>query len=100
VFRFKTVGRHWLSNLCDILLLSTSPLCQAGEIVSKPAKKQEIMVKHLFIRPNPFLAINIWQKTNNSFPGEFFTEALQLLVHQDNILSTIQFTSSIDIGEM
>ena len=98
---FKKRGKCCKPNLHYILVLSTSPLFHAGKFVSKLAYVREVKnYGKLFIYQDQtlFVAINIFQKTNNPFVGVIFKSAFLWLVQLFNIHAAIYITACMGIG--
>jgi hypothetical protein len=72
---FKKRGKRCKPDLHHVLVLGTGPLFHAGKFVSKLAYVREARnygKSFIYQVQTLFLAINIFQKTNNPFPGVIF----------------------------
>jgi hypothetical protein len=77
---FKKRGKRYKPDLHHVPGLSTGLLFPMAKFVSKLAYVREVRNygKYFIYQVETlFLAINIFQKTNNPFPGVIITEAFQ-----------------------
>jgi len=73
-------GKPLKQYLHQVYVFSTGLLFQVGSIVSKLAYASEVRnygKSFIYQVQTIFLAINIFQRTNNPFPGAIFKQALQ-----------------------
>jgi len=72
---FKKRGKRCTPDLHHVLVLGTGPFFHTGKFVSKLAyvrKASNYGKSFIYQVQTIFLAINIFQKTNNPFPGVIF----------------------------
>ena len=89
---FRKRCKRWKLDLDHVLVLWTSPLFHKGNVVSKLVYVTDVRnygEMYIYQIQTHFLAMYIFQNTNNPFPSMVFKQAILLLVQPFNTHATI-----------